>query len=190
MERALLLPNEKIVSTRKISILVENKFWLGVTLILLSVASFILLSIFAPNYLSLSGISESTGLPLGSSIFSGLPLLPVILVIVGFLYILYAELKIYFTEFIVTDSRMIVQRGIISKEYDILLSSKIEDVSVDIDIMCRLLGLGKVTIVMQQDSRPPLSMHGVIEPYKFQTDILKLIGKETSATGNGTDKTS
>jgi membrane protein YdbS with pleckstrin-like domain len=192
MLESLLLQDEKIISSRKVSILTEPKFWIGGICLVVSAVSFVLLSYVFTGFLSLYDIMQSLGFPVGNSLFTDLPLIPIIFLVVGFLYVFWAEMGVYFTEYVVTNERIIVRRGIINKDSNILLPSKIEDVNVDINLLERVLGLGRVVIIMQQDSRPPVVLSGIREPYKFQGDIIKLIGDTPSAQEkkDGTSKTS
>jgi hypothetical protein len=179
MQEELLLPGETVVSSRKISILAESSFWLGVVLLVLSMVSFVILSVFITGFLSISEITSRVGLNLSGYFWGNIPIIPSVLAVVGFLYVLYAEMDVLFKEYIVTTSKIIVKTGIINKKSSVLLPSKIEDVNVDVSILERALGLGTVIIVMQMDTKPPVVLSGIKEPYKLQTDILKLIGKRT-----------
>lgn len=193
MQGSILLPDEKVISTRKISILVESGLWIGALCIVLSAASYFLLSLFAPAFLTASNILQFVGMSFNNYL-GDVPLLPAILLVIGFFYVLYAELKIFFKEYIVTTSRVMVQSGILNKSSNILLPSKIEDVNVGVNILERLFHIGRVIVVMQQDIQKPIILSGIKEPYKFQADILNLVGKRTytnqnEETPSGTSKT-
>ncbi len=175
MQSSLLLPNEKIVSTRKISVLFELPFWVGITCVALSIISFFMISILVPRFLPLSEAAKLLGI-IVSGYLGEIPLLPVILLLIGFIYLLYAELKVLFKEYIVTNSRIIIEKGIITKTMSVLLPAKIEDVSVTMNAIERLFGVGKVVIMMQEDAQRPIILNGIKEPYKFQADIINLIG--------------
>ncbi|MCL5009515.1 MAG: PH domain-containing protein [Candidatus Parvarchaeota archaeon] len=201
MDKDVMLPDEKTISYRKSSVLIERSFWIGAAMLVLSIISFVVLSDVFKGFLSISDIGNRVGLSLSGYFWGYIPIVPTVLAIVGFIYILYGELKVYFREYIITSSKIVIKEGIINKRSSVLLPSKIEDVNVDLGLFERVLKLGKVIIVMQMDSRPPVIMGGVKEPYKLQADILKLIGKSTddsmesgtrkeNTDDNGNDKNS
>lgn len=199
MQKESLLSGEKIISSRKMSMLVESSFWIGAIFLALSVVSFLILSFVFKGFLSLSDILSKTGLNISISSWGAIPILPTILAVIGFLYVLYAQMSVFFKEYTVTTSRIIIKSGIIDRRSSVLLPSKIEDVNVNVGIVERLLGLGKVVIAMQMDSKPSITIAGIKEPYKFQDDILKLIEKRPAdytrtdknlGADDGIDKTS
>ena len=115
-------------------------------IILLSVVIFAVLSLFEPAYdLSISAVFSYVGIK-SIPVIGPLPAVSTILEIIGIIYILVSELQVYFIEYIITNSRVIIQRGVIAKDTNIILPSKISDVSVDISILDRILRLGKVVI--------------------------------------------
>lgn len=191
MLESLLLPDEKIISSRKISILAESRFWIGAACLVFSGICFVLISYFLPGFLTITGIAQNFGFYVDLSVWGGIPIVPVILLVAGFLSVLWAELEVYFKEYAVTNMRVIIKSGVINTDSNILLPAKIEDVNVDISLFERILGIGKVVVIMQQDSRPPVIMAGIRDPYKFQGDMLKLISGTMPRTNeqNGTDKT-
>ncbi len=185
MMKEFLLEKEKIVKSEKPSILGQKEFWRGVWLLIISIIVFVLLSIFAPRYdLSISAVFSYVGVK-NVPLIGSLPLLPVILELVGVIYIVVSELQIYFIEYMITNSRVIIQKGIIAKDTNIILPSKISDVSVDISILDRILKLGKVVIRPEEQGRPNIVLRGIHDPYAFQGAVLKLIGNVTYQNPNG-----
>ncbi len=179
MDTGLISPNEKILGSRKPSILSENAFWGGIISIALSTSIFGFLSVLYPTYdFSLKSILNFFKIA-GIGFFGDIPLVPAFLLVIGLLYIVYAEFAVYFKEFIVTNERIIVKRGIISKDANSVLPDKIADVSVDISVIDRVLGLGKIVLRPQESSRPQITLEGIRDPYKFQDEIMHMISKET-----------
>jgi hypothetical protein len=185
MMKQFLLANEKIIRSEKPSILGQKEFWRGVWIILLSVVIFAVLSLFEPAYdLSISAVFSYVGIK-SIPIIGPLPAVSTILEIIGIIYILVSELQVYFIEYIITNSRVIIQRGVIAKDTNIILPSKISDVSVDISILDRILRLGKVVIRPEEQGRPNIVLRGISDPYAFQGSVLKLIGNVTYQNPNG-----
>ncbi len=185
MMKQFMLANEKVIRSEKPSILGQKEFWRGLWLIFLSIVIFVALSIFEPSYdLSFSAALSYIGIK-NIPIFGSLPIISTILEIIGILYILISELQVYFIEYTITNSRVIIQKGIIAKDTNIILPSKISDVSVDISILDRILKLGKVVIRPEEQGRPNIVLRGIKDPYSFQGAVLKLIGNVTYQNPNG-----
>lgn len=181
-----MLNDEKATISIKPSILGEHSFWVGVMLLIISIVIFALMGIFIPSYdISFARVFALVGM--GAPLLIGpLPLIPSILEIVALLYILYAEFTVYFKHYMVTNYRVILRRGIIAKDTNIILPAKISDVSVDISILDRMLKLGKILIRPEEASRPVITLYGVRDPYKFQDAILKLVDQKTYQKPDGT----
>jgi hypothetical protein len=185
MLKQFMLADEKTVSSEKPSVLGQKGFWRGVGLIILSVVVFAVLSVFLPSYdISFSALFSYTGIK-SIPLIGSLPFISTILEVIGILYILFSELEVYFIEYIITNSRVIIQKGIIAKNTNIILPSKISDVSVDINILDRVLKLGKVVIRPEEQGRPNIVLRGIRDPYSFQGAVLKLIGNVTYRNPNG-----
>ncbi len=199
MSESFLMPNEKVISSRKPSIVGIHKFWIGIVLIILSVAIFLISEIFytSANFTFQSVLTYMSIISPLPSIVGTLPVLPTIFMVIGFFYMLYAELDVYFIDYIVTTNRVIFKRGVISKDLNIILPAKIGDVTVDLSIVDRLLGIGKIILTLETSAKEVIVLRGIRDPYKFQGDVLKLIGSETYRTGppaqvpdNGSGKSS
>ncbi len=180
-----LLENERIVDTRKPSLLGESAFWVGIALIVIAILIFLVTAFFMPKYNYTIGFLLKF-ISINASILSSLPAGPTVLEIIGLLYVVYAELAVYFKEYIITNYRIMYKRGVISKDINIMMPDKISDVSVDISIKERLLGLGSVIIRLEEVSKPQIAMSAINDPYGFQNGVLKLINKETFGSGAAT----
>jgi membrane protein YdbS with pleckstrin-like domain len=185
MLKQFMLADEKIIRSEKPSILGQKEFWRGIGLIILSIVIFAALSLFLPKYdISFSALFSYVGIK-NLPLIGSLPVISTLLEIIGILYILVSELQVYFIEYIITNSRVMIERGIIAKNTNIILPSKISDVSVDISILDRILKLGKVVIRPEEQGRPNIVLRGIRDPYSFQGAVLKLIGNVTYKNPNG-----
>ena len=187
MNKDILMSGETITLQKKPSLMSEGRFWLGITLFAVSIVFFVLVSFFAPKYnISISRLLSLVGFSGGIPLFGSLPAIPTILEIIGAVYIIYAELAVYFKIYIVTNNRVIYQHGILSKQSNIIIPSKISDVSVDLGPMDRLLHIGKVIIRREEQTKPQVKIVGLRDPYKFQDTILKLVNRYTYHTPENT----
>ncbi len=187
MRNDILLPDEKIINYRKPSILGESKFWLGSIILALSLVTFVIFSLSYPQYNStLSNLYGYLHLSGGTSPLNSIPLVPTVLLVIGFFYILYSEFEVYFKEFTVTNMRVIFQHGILVRDANIVLPRMVSDVAVDVSILDRILGLGKIIIRSLDTGRPDVVISGITEPYKFQDDIIKLVSKGPSTDSSTT----
>ena len=185
MIKSFLLANEKILLAEKPSILGQREFWRGIGIILLSIIIFVVLSLFEPSYdISISAALSYAGIKY-IPLIGNLPLISTVLELIGIIYIVISELQIYFIDYLITNSRVIIQKGIIAKDTNIILPSKISDVSVDINILDRILKLGKVVIRPEEQGRPNIILSGIHDPYSFQGTVLKLISNVTYQNPNG-----
>lgn len=179
MQKDILLPDEKIINFRKPSILGESKFWLGAIVLALSLVTFVVFSVLYPQYNStLSNLYGYLRLTSGVSLLNSIPIVPIALLVVGFAYLLYAEFERYFKEFTITNRRIIYQHGVLIRDANIVLPRMVSDVAVDVGIIERLLGLGKIIIRSTDAGRPDVVIGSISEPYKFQDDIIKLVSKD------------
>jgi hypothetical protein len=185
MMKNFLLEDEKVALSEKPSVLGQKEFWRGLGIIIISVVIFVLLSILAPSYdISINSILSAVGIK-GAFLVGGLPAISFILEVIGIIYIIVSELQVYFIDYVITNSRVIIERGVIAKDANIVLPAKISDVSVDISILDRLLKLGKVIIRPEEQGRPNIVLRGIHDPYSFQGAVLKLIGNVTYRNPNG-----
>ncbi len=172
-----LMQDEKIISKRRPSILSQSHLWIGIILIVLAFVVFIMgeYNVFSILDVSFSHLFGFLGLNI--PVFGVLPAIPAILDILGFIEIMVAELSVYFTEYIITNYRVLDQHGILSKDIDVILASKISNISIERTLSDRILGLGRIIIEPEESARPKIVLYGIRDPYNFQNDILKLINK-------------
>ncbi len=185
MLKGVLLQDEKMVNSTKLSVLGDRSFWIGIILLIGSMVVFGIISIIAPEYnYSFTRVLSYLGLSMNGFFFN-LPVISTTMEIIGFLYLIHAEFKTYFKEYAVTNFRVIIRSGAIRKTTDIILPNKIGDVSVEIGIIDRMLKLGRVVIRQDDPSRSTAVLNGLREPYRFQADVLKLINKQSYQMKNG-----
>lgn len=184
MARNFLLSDEKFILVEKPSVLGQKEFWRGISIMILSAVIFVVLSLFLPSYdLTINAVLSYVGVSI--PLLGSLPAISMILEIIGIIYVVISELQVYFIEYMITNSRVIIQKGVIAKGTNIILPAKISDVSVDISIMDRILKLGKIIIRPEEQGRPNIVLRGIHDPYSFQGSVLKLIGNVTYRNPNG-----
>ena len=174
-----LMQNEKIMSRRKPSILIQKTFVTGVAFIGLSIIFFIIGLVYRSYNFQFSFISTYTGINFG--LFDSLPLIPIVLDIIALIELLHAELSVYFRDYIITNYRIIDQHGILSKDANIILANRISDISIDRTFADRILGLGRIVLRMEEVNKPEIRLIGIRGVESFQNDILKLISKDNKS---------
>ncbi len=183
MQNTELMPDEKIISKRKPAILIKRGLWIGLLLIVFALVLFVFG--LQPGYryldLPISYLTSSVGIDLYS--IGSLPIIPSVLEILGLIEVVVAELSVYFTDYIVTDRRILIlsMRGIGSKAMDVVLPNKISNISMVRTLSDRLLGLGRISIELEETARPSLTLIGIKNPYEFQNDMLNLVNKSGKA---------
>ncbi len=174
------MPGEKIIDYCRPSVLVTGKFWAGLVFIAISV--FVFLNSYS-NFFVFPGYSSTVGrflfllgipqIPL----ISDLPGIATLLDVIGLLFVAYAELHSYFHRYFVTNLRVIERHGILVKDLNIIVPKTISDVSVDIGLLERMLGVGKVIIRPEEEGKSQIIFYGVPKPESFQNSMLKLVLK-------------
>jgi uncharacterized membrane protein YdbT with pleckstrin-like domain len=91
---------------------------------------------------------------LGHLIFFGVLLLPVV---IGLAFLIWAFIKYKTTEFAVTDRRIIVKTGLISRSTVELFLDKVEALHVDQSVPGRLLDFGTITMRGTGTTLEPIS---------------------------------
>ena len=81
--------------------------------------------------------------------------------------------EIYSTEFVITDRRVIMKTGLISRSTLEMNLTKIESVNVDQSIMGRILGFGSITLVGNGSTRE--TFNGISQPIVFRKNFQELI---------------
>lgn len=80
---------------------------------------------------------------------------------------------IYSSEFVITNRRVIMKTGLISRSTLEMNLSKIESVNVDQSIMGRILGFGSITLVGSGSTRE--TFNGISKPIAFRRNFQELI---------------
>ena len=174
------MPNEKIIDYCRPSVLVNGKFWAGIVFIVISV--FVFINSYSdffvfPGYSSTAGRFLSLlGVP-HIPLLSDLPGIATFLDIVGLIFVAYAEMHSYFHRYFVTNMRIIERRGILVKDMNIIVPKTISDISTDVGVFERLLGVGKVIVRPEEEGKPQIIFYGVPKPESFQNSMLKLVLK-------------
>lgn len=89
-----------------------------------------------------------------------------------FSFFLEPILAIYAAEFVITNKRVILKTGIVSRKAFEMNLSKIESVNVDQNIPGRILGYGTITVIGIGGTRE--SFENISEPLKFRQKFLEL----------------
>lgn len=91
------------------------------------------------------------------------------LIIVGLPWLIAAILRKKTTEMAVTNKRVIIKTGFISRKTLEMNLSKIENIAVDQSIFCRILGYGTITVVGTGGTREPFT--NVARPLEFRKAV-------------------
>lgn len=75
--------------------------------------------------------------------------------------------------YVLTDMRVIVRKGVIGIDYDILTIDYVQQVNVDRGVWDRIYGTG--TIVIQAVGVSPVKLYSVVNPFKVQDIIAEAI---------------
>jgi hypothetical protein len=103
-----------------------------------------------------------------------------LLVVIGLLFLLVRYLRWVRTVYAVTNRRVIVQRGILSRDFDEIPVNQVRGVDVHQSIGDRMLGFGSVRVSSEGGSRlGNEDWKGIPKPFRFQ----KLI--EDASQGSG-----
>lgn len=97
----------------------------------------------------------------------GIILLPVVLI--GIIPIISAAIRRATTEMAVTNKRVVIKTGLISRRTVELNLAKVENIGVDQSMWGRLLGYGKITVVGTGGTREAFS--GVAAPLDFRRAV-------------------
>ena len=88
----------------------------------------------------------------------------ILVIILGLIFLIKPYLQKISTEMAVTNKRVIIKTGIISRKTLEMNLSKIENIMIDQGILDRMLNFGKITVV---------GTGGTKEPFKFISDPLE-----------------
>jgi len=98
-----------------------------------------------------------------------LPHIFLMIVIIGFVTIIPALIRSKTTEMAVTNKRVIIKTGLISRKTLEMALGKIETVAVDQGIMGRIFGFGTITVVGTGGTREPFDW--VANPIGFRKAV-------------------
>lgn len=104
-----------------------------------------------------------------ASIFSGIPAIPVGLLALTAVLGLIAYIRVKSSEFAVTNKRLIVKMGFISRKTIELLLKKVETVAVDQGILDRILKCGSITIVGTGGTKE--TFESITDPIEFRRQV-------------------
>lgn len=91
------------------------------------------------------------------------------LVLIGIPWLIAAILRKITTEMAVTNKRVIIKTGIISRKTLEMNLSKIENIAVDQSILSRILGYGMITVVGTGGTHEPFK--NVAQPLEFRNAV-------------------
>lgn len=86
---------------------------------------------------------------------------------------LYAYLAAGKTWYLLSDRRIVVRKGVIGTDYDVLGLDKVQQVNVNVGLVDKFYGTGSIKV--QAIGVEPLTLQAVKEPYKVQKLILKAL---------------
>lgn len=85
---------------------------------------------------------------------------------------IYAWLKRWLSEFVITNRRIVIKEGFIARRTFEMNLSKIETVNVDQTVMGRLLNFGSITIIGTGGTRE--TFHNIAKPMAFRKAFQEL----------------
>jgi uncharacterized membrane protein YdbT with pleckstrin-like domain len=142
------------------------------------VAPTLLAAFFAiPGLMMLIGSLALIGDKSGSS--SGLGLAGFCLLLIGGLLVLAGYLKRKSTEMVVTNKRILIKTGLLSRRTFELLLSKVESIGVEEGILGRMLGYGSV--VVRGTGGTPEPFKTVSHPLEFRRQVQQQIEQREQA---------
>lgn len=144
-----LIPNEEIIYITRLS-------WIVYLRALLVLVAGIALLVWAAG---------GRGVP---DLQSGNPLYPVagIVLLIGLTLFLFAFIRRRSAEFAITNKRVIIKVGLLSRRSVELLLSKVEAITVDQTLLGRIFGYGSITIIGTGGTKEPF--HLISDPLEFR----------------------
>ncbi|HEX3356836.1 MAG TPA: PH domain-containing protein [Tepidisphaeraceae bacterium] len=120
-----------------------------------------LLIAVAPIVANLAGLKPSTGMP--AYVF-------LIALCLGALFIIVPWLKTKTVRYRISNYRIDIERGLLSRTIDTLELWHVEDLKFRQSLLERILGVGTITVISHDDTTPLLNLHGLPDPRQlFQT---------------------
>ncbi len=93
---------------------------------------------------------------------------------------LYAYLAAGKTWYLLSDRRIVVRKGVIGTDYDILGLDQVQQVNVNVGPVDKLFGTGSIKV--QAVGVEPLTLYAVKQPYKVQRIILEALEEARRAS--------
>ena len=82
----------------------------------------------------------------------------------GLIFILVPWIKSKMVAYKITNYRIDVEKGLLSKRHDTLELWHVEDIRMNQSLLDRILGVGTVTVISHDDTTPQLPMRGLPHP--------------------------
>ena len=114
---------------------------------------------------------------------SGLWWLPLLLALAPLVAALHRYLQTHFERISLTDQRLILRRGILSRTTDYVELYRIKDSHFTQPFVERLLGLGTIRLRTTQDSAPLVELSGMRAPEPLWNQIRALVEARRDAKG-------
>jgi membrane protein YdbS with pleckstrin-like domain len=131
----------------------------------------ILLGAAAPGWLTIYPITPLITVlnKVGSKLPQYIELLFAFLALLGVLWIVVRYFQWIRTVYAVTTSRVVIQRGILSRDFDEIPVNKVRAVEIHQGILQRLLGYGTVRVTSEGENRiANEAWRGIPKPWEFQ----------------------
>lgn len=137
-------------------------FWPGVLALLLGSAG-----IYAVWRAKFSGVEAGTS--------NAMAIAGAVLILIGVVQLIAAQIKRASSEFAVTNKRVIVKLGLIKRDTVEMFLHKIESVSVDQSVAGRMLGYG--SLALHGTGGTAEAFHDIAKPLEFRRQVQEQIGK-------------
>jgi hypothetical protein len=168
VKAAYLSPGETVLRESRATRL----YFLPGPILLLLIFGALVYAAYSPSWLPTFPWLASTFSTLGSHSSTALhyvQLLLLLLLLISLIFLLVRYLKWMRTVYAVTTNRVIVQRGIVGRDFDEIPVIKVRAVDVHQTAFDRLLGFGTIRISSEGDNRiANEAWRGVPKPWEFQ----------------------
>jgi len=96
------------------------------------------------------------------------------LLVVGIPFAIYYHLKIKYTRYVLTNQRLRIETGIISREIEEIELYRIQDTAVEQNVIDRALGIGTITIESSDERTPSLRIPKIHRSREVREQIRQL----------------
>lgn len=105
--------------------------------------------------------------------YAGLIVMGVLLlvVVVGLLILLSVLIKWKSTRYKLTDQRLFIRSGLISRKLEEIQLYRVKDVTFRQGILDRMLGIGSITVISADATAPSATLIGIENPEQFKEEI-------------------